>query len=250
MSGNTSTVGCPLDDTMGYSRNLTDFAEGKALRLDPSYRLAHLPLVNPIHIDCIPRVTGKPYDMGRHGRVHSLVLPIPQVLLEASPAFQALEAAIQASSFGKKIAWDIVEQRRGRLHATICGSLGEGENPLVLSALEKTQPLRVQIRGLFSGNVNVGRLYLMVYPEKHAAINDIQVIQAKLGRAVTDLYLVGVYNLTDHLTVQETADLAHLINRWWDVPLLAFEAETLWLMSSMDDLVLDSRVDVVVQLIP
>jgi hypothetical protein len=237
-----------FDNNLGYKRSQTNFETGQALNLDEAYRLAHLPLVNPNHPDCIRSVSGKTYDMGQHVRIHSCVLPIPQDLLEASQPFQALEAEIKASSFGKKIAWDIVERRRGRLHATICGSLREGETPPVLPFLEKVNPLRVQIKGLFSGNINVGRLYLMVHPEKHTEINAIQTIQKTLARPMTDLYLVGLYNFTDHLTAGETTDLAHVIDRWWTIPLLTFDSDTLWLMSSTDDLVLDSRVETVVQL--
>jgi hypothetical protein len=237
-----------FDNSLGYARCRTVFRNKTSLKLDESYRLAHLPLVNPNHPGCINSVPGKNYTMGRHGRVHSLVLPIPQELLEASHPFQALEAEIKASSFSKKIAWDVVDTRRGRLHATLCGSLGEGEIPPVLPSLGSTHPLRLQIRGLFSGNINVGRLYLMAYPEKNSEINDLQIIQKSFARPVTDMYLIGLYNLTDHLTVRETTDLASMIDRWWLIPLLTYDADTLWLMSSKDDLVLDSRVETVVQL--
>jgi hypothetical protein len=134
------------------------------------------------------------------------------------------------------------------LHATIAGSLGEGEicpvvPPEVLAGLARFGPLRVQLRGLFSGNVNKGRLYLKAYPEKRDGQNAFQLIQRLLGRPITDLYVVGLYNLTDHLTSPEAVALEELVERWWQVNILEITVNELWLLSSRDDLVLDSRIE-------
>lgn len=238
------TLAFCTDAELGYRRSLTDFSE--PLALDESYRLAHLPLVAPEHPRVIPRREGKPYEMGRHPRIFSLVLPLDDADLQASPAFRELEAALKTSPFAGKIAWNVLPRRRDKLHATICGSLGTDNapaiSPEVRHGLAQIGPVTVELRGLFSGNVNRGRLYLAVYPERRGETNPLQAIQAAFGRPPGDLWLVGLYNLTDDLDATETAALAALVRRWWNVPLLRFTARELWLLGADDDLVFDSEI--------
>lgn len=68
-------------------------------------------------------------------------------------------------------------------------------------------PIDVELRGLFSGTINTGRLHLRVYPERRDGENLFRRMQRILGRRETDLYLVGLYNLTDHLEMAETVAL-------------------------------------------
>jgi hypothetical protein len=205
------------DDTaLGYERSRTRFAADQPLLLDAAYRLAHLPLVNPAHPDVIASAEGRDYAMGLHGPVHSLVIPIPQQQLDESPAYQALLSDVRQAVFSRKIAWDIAEKRRGLLHATVCGSLGRENTPPVLgndlqSRLRALGPIQVELRGLFSGNVNVGRLYLKAYPAKQGQTQAFHQMQQIIGRSTTDLYLVGLFNLTDHLDAVEAQALAQLI---------------------------------------
>lgn len=232
------------DDALGYRRSLTDFSG--PLVLDESYRLAHLPLVAPAHPAVIARREGKFYDMGRHPQVFSLVLPVEDAVLRASPAFLALEGELRTSPFAGKIAWEILPKRRDRLHATVCGSLGIGAPPAVTPStrdrLGGIAPFSVELRGLFSGNVNRGRLYLAVYPEMRAGANMLQAVQAAFDRPPGDLWLVGLYNLVDDLDETETRALADIVARWWNRPLLRFIATELQVMSAGDDLVLDGAV--------
>ncbi|MGL4636046.1 MAG: hypothetical protein ACRCWF_08700 [Beijerinckiaceae bacterium] len=235
------------DSDLGYLRSRTAFLPGKQLILDESYRLAHLPLVNSVHPDVISSVPGKDYIMGQHGPVHSLVLPIPPEKLEASTIYQALVAEMKSASFAHKIAWDTVTKRRAKLHATLCGSLGrDTQAPLLPSEtqdkLSNLMPFDVELRGLFSGNINVGRLYLKAYPARRNESQAFHEVQHIMGRPLTDLYVVGLFNLTDHLTAEEARDLAALIERWWDKPIFRFQAQELWLLTAHDDLVLDANV--------
>ncbi len=235
------------DDAMlGYQRSRTAFAPGASFTLDEAYRLAHLPLVAPAHPGVIARRAGTDYEFGRHARIFSLVLPIDDTALRASPAFQALENELRASPFAEKIAWDLLPRRADRLHATICGSWGIGEAPVITPeqrrALVAIGPVSVQLRGLFSGNINRGRLYLRAYPDLRDGRNAFHAIQTAMGRPTTDLYLVGLYNLIDDLDAAETAALAALIERHWESELLSWRADALWLLGSYDDLVLDAAV--------
>ena len=242
--GNPTSFFCD-DAELGYLRSRTVFAVGDGLRFDEPYRLAHLPLVAPAHPGVIPRQEGRFYEMGRHPSVFSLVLPIDEAALAASQAFARLDDEMRRAPFAGKIAWDILPRRAGRLHATLCGTLSTGDAPVIdtamREALSRIGPFQVELRGLFSGNVNRGRLYLRAYPEKRGGTNPFQAVQAAFGRQPGDLYLVGLYNLTDDLDAGETAALAALIERWWDVPLLRFEATSLWVLGARDDLVLDAE---------
>jgi hypothetical protein len=235
------------DDDLGYLANRTQFAPGRAFELDEAYRLAHLPLIAPAHPRVIARRAGAFYEMGRHEPVYSLVLPIPANALHDSAAYRRLQAELGASPLAGKIAWDIVERRRPKLHATICGSLGTGNVPPHFDAARREElarlgPVSVGLRGLFSGNVNLGRLYFRVYPEKRDGINMFHRIQQALDCRQTSLYVVGIYNLIDDLDAVEAAALSQLIDRWWNEPILRFQADALWLLGANDDLVLESTV--------
>ena len=240
------------DAALGYLRSRTTLPEGAPLTLDEPYRLAHLPLVAPEHPGVIARQEGRFYNMGRHPRVFSAVLPIDGATLAASEPFARLDDAMRGAPFARKIAWDLLPRRADRLHATLCGTLSTGTAPVVdralREALARIGPFQVEMRGLFSGNVNKGRLYLRAYPEMRDGVNAFQAIQNAFGRQPGDLYLVGLYNLIDDLDAEETAALAALIDRWWDVPLLRFEATSLWVLGARDDLVLDAELAAVLPL--
>lgn len=247
------TIDLCSDEDLGYRRSLTKFAVGEGLALDEAYRLAHLPLVAPRHPRVIPSRQGTFYAMGRHPRVHSLVLPVQDDSLLQSAAYRTLDAELRSTNFAGKIAWDLLPRRKTKLHATICGSLTTGEDAPSLDARQRhalvnVGTFSVALRGLFSGNVNVGRLYLRVYPEKRQGENVLNKIQRTLGRRETDLHVVGLWNLTDDLDPPEAALLKDVIDRWWDRPLLTFEVDRLWLLAASDDLVLESNVTEVVSL--
>jgi hypothetical protein len=241
------------DDELGYLRSRTRFRAGAGLALDETYRLAHLPLIAPGHPRVIRAREGTTYDMGRHARVFSLALPVAPEALESSEPYRELEQELRTAPFAHKIAWELLKQRRAKLHATVCGSLSVGEPPLIdeaqRRALAGLGPVEVELRGLFSGNVNVGRLYFRVYPERRNGMNLLRQIQRTLGRKETDLYVVGVYNFSDDLDAAEASALAGMIERWWERPILRFAADHLWLLGAMDDLVLDAAVEDIVPLV-
>jgi len=234
------------DSDLGYDRSRTRFVAGEGLSLDERYRLAHLPLVAPGHPAVIPTRAGTDYDQGRHPRVSSLVVPVPWRALFAADSFRELDRDMKASPFAPKIAWHVIEARRERLHATLCGAPVISESQR--RQLAQIAPITVELRGLFSGNVNVGRLYLRAYPERRNGANPFHQIQRILARPESSLYLVGLYNLTDHLTAAEAAALAALIDRWWHRPILRFKVSSLWLLWARDDLVLEGGVEEVLPL--
>lgn len=232
------------DDELAYLRSRTAFAAGAGMVLDEGYRLAHLPLIDPHHPKAIARKDGTHYENGRHPPIYSLVLPT--LGLQEASAYRELERALRDAPFASKIAWDIVARRQAKLHATVCGSLSVGAPPTIdpaaREALLRIGPVEMELRGLFSGNVNRGRLYLRLYPERRDGQNALHLMQRALGRSTSDLYVVGIWNLSDDLDAAEAAALAAILDRWWDRPILRFTADCLWLMGASDDLVLDSEI--------
>ena len=228
------------DDALGYRRSATRFTPGAPFAMDESYRLAHLPLVAPDHPRVIVRRADRPdYDRGRHPRVDSLVLPVPGDALFAAPAWRALQNELRAAPFATKLAWDMVERRRDVLHATVCRSVALDRAALV-DTLRALDPFKVELRGLFSGNVNHGRLYLKVHPERRAGVDMLQHVQCACGAEISDLWVVGVHNLVDDLDAAESAALAALIARWWDRVILPLDVHELWMLGAVDDLVLEA----------
>jgi hypothetical protein len=228
------------DDALGYRRSATRFVRGAPFAMDESYRLAHLPLVAPDHPRVIARRADRPlYDGGRHPRVHSLVLPVPGDALLASPAWRAMQDELRAAPFAAKLAWEILERRRDVLHATVCRTVVL-ESDVLRETLLALGPFEVELRGLFSGNVNHGRLYLKVHPERRAGLDMLQQVQRACAPEAGDLWVVGVHNLIDDLDAGESAALAALIERWWDRVVLRFELRELWMLGAVDDLVLEA----------
>lgn len=242
----SETAGIDLigDEDLAYLRSRTAFVPGAGMALDDGYRLAHLPLIDPAHPKAIARKDGAHYDNGRHPPIYSLV--VPTLGLGEAPAYKKLEEELGEAPFASKIAWDIVGRRQAKLHATVCGSLSVGTPPVIdpaaREALARIGPVTMELRGLFSGNVNRGRLYLRLYPERRDGRNALHLLQQALGRPTSDLYVVGIWNLNDDLDVAEAAALARLVERWWDWPIVRFTADRLWLMGANDDLVLDSKI--------
>lgn len=239
------------DDALAYQALKTDFTTTRRLAFDAAYRLAHLPLVAPEHPGVIASKPGTSYHRGLHAEAFSLVLPIPINALEASDGYKALEAALRAAPFAAKLAWDILPKRRKKLHATLVG-LGEDSLPVISeqsrAALAANGPFEVELRGVFSGNLNLGRLYMKLYPEARAGHNPIHAVQDAFAAKRTDLFLAGIHNFLEELDEAETSALAKIIDSYWHKPLLRFRVDALWLMGATDDLVLDSRVIEVISL--
>lgn len=239
------------DEALDYRLSRTPFQPGAGLVLDEAYRRAHLPLVAPAHPACITEDPERGYKMGRHETIWSLVIPVPAEFLVQSSAFEQIETELRASPIAPKIAWQVTEARRNVLHVTICGALGRGQAPSLTpgqrAAFAAMKPFSILFRGLFSGNVNLGRLYLPLYPENRGG-NVIGQLQKALGRPSTSLYVLGLHNLTDHLSPDEAQWLADALIRWEAIEIGRLTVDHLWLLGSRDDLALDSEVAEIIHL--
>jgi hypothetical protein len=105
---------------MGYRSARRKFQPGERVVFDEGYRLAHLPLVNAGHPAVISEVDGREYRNGTYEKTrYALVMPISADAFLESDQVQALELAMKSSGFAPKIAWEMCELRRSRLHASI-----------------------------------------------------------------------------------------------------------------------------------
>jgi hypothetical protein len=138
-------------------------------------------------------------------------------------------------------------RRQEKLHATLCSLPVAGAKIPVISERRRRDlagfgRADFEVRGMFSGNINVGRLYLRTYPGRRHGTNAFQQIQRALGYRETDLYLVGIYNFTDDLDAVGAIRLERALERRWDRPILRFQADHVRLLRTAADLVLDSAV--------
>jgi hypothetical protein len=159
------------DSMMAYQASRKKFQSGERIVFDEPYRLAHLPLVNPDHPGFISQVEGRDYLNGRYEKArHALVIPIaPETLLQ-SESFQTLDRTMRSACFAPKIAWDLCERRRSRLHATLAGGFAEADLDRVVAsvqqAFDQAGPVSICLKGPFIGDRNFGRIYFPVYPQQ------------------------------------------------------------------------------------
>ncbi len=230
---------------LGYHAARRSFCPGETLQFDEAYRRAHLPLVNPAH----PLVIAADEDY-RHGRYaarrYSLVVPINADALENSDLFRTLDRHMRRAPFAKHIAWPIMAQRRGMLHATLCGGFSEQALPALIATLQAWVTSSIKpaflIGGLFNGHLNTGRLYLKIYPELRGEENTFQAIQQAAGKSASAMWLAGYYHFQHELCANKTQALAETLALFGDHYLLQQTCSELWLLATHDDLALSANV--------
>lgn len=238
-------VSYATEDSLGY-RRIRMVPDG-GLGFDESYRIAHLPLIDPGHPAAIAASPDGRYRLGRYDSPrHSLVLPVPQRLLEESPAFRAVDDDIRQSALAPKIAREVMARRAPLLHATISAGLdladaGRLIHVATAHAAVHGRP-RFRIGGPLLGQKNRGRVYFPVFPDMVGDRNSFTALQAALGHPVTDLFLVGYYSLKDELDAEEARALSGILARHGGSVLAEAACDELWLLSTNDDLVLSGRI--------
>src|SRR5262245_57326797 len=192
--------------------------------MDAVYRTRQLPLVNPMHPDVIS--PDGEYVMGRYagGRM-SLVGFVGLDRFLESPVYRELTRELRQSRVGAKLAWSLLERRHDRLHFTVQPSLHErvGVEPVerLVEPARSLAPFRVRITGPWlSQSLNVGRLYLTVYPELDRGVDRLRQAQRSLGGRETGFYGVGFHNKTDHLDACEAAELGVIIRTYREAALV------------------------------
>jgi hypothetical protein len=235
------------DSMMAYRSARRKFQPGEGVVFDEGYRLAHLPLVNAGHPAVISEVEGRDYRNGTYEKTrYALVMPISAEAFLESDEVQALELAMKSSGFAPKIAWEICELRRSRLHATLASDISEADLDRCASAvqdrLDEIGSISVCLKGPFQGTRNTGRIYFPVYPQNIRGEDPFALVQKSIGGAPTKLYLVGYYHMNQELDPLETRELAELIDQWRDRIVVTTTVPFLELYATNDDLALSARV--------
>ena len=110
------------DEMLDYRSSRKIYQPGERIVFDEGYRLAHLPLVNPGIPRIISEADGRDYRNGIYEKTrYALVIPISAEAFLGSDEALSLECAMKSASFAPKIAWEVCERRRLRLHATLAG---------------------------------------------------------------------------------------------------------------------------------
>ena len=235
------------DEMMAYRSGRKIYQPGDRVVFDDGYRLAHLPLVNPDHPAVISEAGGRDYRNGRYEKArYALVLPIAAEVFAESASFQALEHAMRSARFAPKIAWEIGERRRARLHATLASGIPEADLDRHAAAaqelLQRIGPISICLKGLFLGQWNTGRIYFPVYPQQVDGEDPFALLQRRLGVPTRGIYLVGYYHLHTELDAAETTELVELVDRWRDAVVVETTISSLELYATNDDLALSARI--------
>jgi len=234
------------DEMMAYRSARKRFQPGESIVFDEAYRLAHLPLVNAEHPAVISEVDGRDYRNGIYEKTrYALVMPISADAFLGSDEAQALELAMNSASFAPKIAWEMGERRRLRLHATLAGVPEtdlDRHVAVVQALLDQIGPISVCLKGPFLGTRNTGPIYFPVYPQKVRGEDPFALMQKSIGMSPTKLYLVGYYHMWNELDPLETRELAELLDQWRDRIVVTITIPFLELYATNDDLALSARV--------
>src|SRR4051812_6815144 len=234
------------DEMMAYRSARRKFQLGEGVVFDEGYRLAHLPLVNAGHPAVISEVEGRDYRNGTYEKTrYALVMPISAAAFLESDEVQALELAMKSSSFAPKIAWEMCELRRSKLHATLASGISEADldrcAAAVQNLLDEIGSISVCLKGPFQGTRNTGRIYFPVYPQNIRGEDPFALVQESIGVAPTKLYFVGYYHMRQELDPPETRELAELIDQWRDRIVVRATVPFLELHATNDDLALSAR---------
>jgi hypothetical protein len=235
------------DGMLAYRSSRRIFQPGEGTVFDEAYRLAHLPLVNAAHPAVISEIAGRDYRNGTYEKTrYALVMPISADVLLRSDQARSLERAMKSASFSAKIAWDLCERRRLRLHATLAGGIREADLDRVVTTvqdlLDHTGPISICMKGLFQGTKNTGRIYFPVYPQKIEDEDPFALVQRRIGLSPTKLYVVGYYHMREELDPKETSELAGLIDQWRERIVVETTIPFLEIYAVNDDLALSARI--------
>ena len=235
------------DEMMAYRSGRKIFQPGDCVVFDDGYRLAHLPLVNPGHPAVISEADGRDYRNGTYEKTrHALVMPIAAEVFAQSAPFGVIEHAMRSARFAPKIAWEIAERRRARLHATLASGISEADLDRCAAAaqelLQRTGPISICLKGPFLGQWNTGRIYFPVYPQQIDGEDPFALLQTSLGMPATGIYLVGYYHMRTELDAVETTELVELVDRWRDRVVVETTISSLELYATNDDLALSARI--------
>ncbi|MGW3014322.1 hypothetical protein ACWC9R_36670 [Streptomyces sp. NPDC001219] len=224
-----------LDPLAELSRQAAayDWAANEALTLDQRYRERHLPLLDhraraPLGPETGPAEYWPP--------IRSVVIPIDSSRLAADAGITAFLSDLRQSDLASRVWWPGLALRADRMHATLVGGLEEGtEIPAQLS-----QRISVTVRGPWIGRFNTGRIYLPVQAADRVSATALAQLRTHTQAPHRPL-LAGYLQLTDEVTGDAYRQLRDLVAAHQSRIAVHLPLSELWLMDTMDDLVLRSH---------
>ncbi|BDH14012.1 hypothetical protein [Streptomyces hygroscopicus] len=210
-----------------------DWAANGALILDQRYRERQLPLLDDrARAPLGPEVGAAEY----WPPIRSAVIPIDSGRLAADDGITAFLDDLRRSDVASLVWWPGLALRADRMHATLVGGINEGgELPAQLAPR-----IEVMVRGPWIGRFNTGRIYLPVQAADLASATALARLRTRAGADHRPL-LAGYVQLTDDVTGDSYRQLRDLVATHQSRIAVRLPLSELWLMDTMDDLVLRSR---------
>ncbi|MER0480009.1 hypothetical protein ABR737_16960 [Streptomyces sp. Edi2] len=232
MSEETAPLLDPLTD-LSRQAAAYDWAANRALTLDQRYRERQLPLLHDrARAPLAPETGTAEY----WPPIRSAVIPIDSRRLAADPGITAFLDDLRRSDVAPLIWWPGLALRADRMHATLAGGL-EGSPELLA---HPAPPIEVIVRGPWIGRFNTGRIYLPVQAADAESATALSQLRTRTGAPHRPL-LAGYLQLTDDVTGTTYRQLHDLVTTHRSRIAVRLPLTELWLMDTMDDLVLRSH---------
>ncbi|MEV0458174.1 hypothetical protein [Catellatospora methionotrophica] len=205
------------------------------LRLDDRYRLRHLPL---LHEAPRPPFGGGDLSPGEYWPpIRSAVIPIDDAALRADADFAAFLDELRDAA-GPCVWWPGLRLRAELVHTTLAPEL----DPATQLPDDVLGPVHLMVRGPWMGRLNAGRIYLPVQAADAASARQLAAVRTRLGSPARPM-LAGYLQLTGDVHGEQYTALRALVRCYQTRVRVAVRPPGLWLMDTMDDLVLRSRVE-------
>jgi hypothetical protein len=168
--------------------------------------------------------------------VRSAVVPLDGHRLAGDAGVAAFLDELRCSTIGPSVWWPGLDRRVDRVHATLAAGL-EGQPDLAAGG---PPPVTVTVRGPWIGRFNTGRIYLPVQAADAVSAHALARVRDRVGAPHRPL-LAGYLQLTADITGDDYRLLRDLVARYQRRVAVDLALTELWVMDTMDDLVLRSR---------
>lgn len=230
-----TTATAPLLDPLGAlaaQDSAYDWAGHDTLHLDDRYRQRQLPLLND---RTRPALAPDPAPGEFWPPVRSTVIPIDSHTLDNDPQMSEFLNALRTTGVGDLVWWRGVDLRADRVHATLIANHDDPDVP-------PGDDVRVIVRGPWIGRFNTGRIYLPVQAADQHSADYLANTRTRAGQTDHRPLLAGYLQFTDDVTGAHYRALRDVVAAYQHRIAVTMPVRELWVMETMDDLVLRSRI--------
>ena len=231
----TAKATAPLLDPLAAladQNSAYDWAGHDTLHLSDRYRQRQLPLLDE-------RTRRGPAPDPGPGEfwppVRSTVVPLDAHTLGNDRQMTGFLDDLRATGLGDLVWWRGLDLRADRIHATLAVTENDPEVP-------PGGDVCVVVRGPWIGRLNAGRIYLPVQAADQQSADHLADIRTRAGQTEHRPLLAGYLQFTDDVGGEHYRALHELIATYQTRIAVAMGVRELWVMETMDDLVLRSRV--------